>query len=161
MQLVKDQTIVRGWGIMTTLQVIVDEIPYTMLNVTCNSQHIYTWVAGLTVIPTNVSQRGNNHVAATWTTVLALYFVGRLHSFLNCSWLLNLYLSWPTSWPILPLNGNRNFGFAQNFEQIVKRLYLHPSSGDGEVNDQHSFVTVVYESHSLRLNLWPNPFFLC
>jgi len=50
---------------MTTLQVIVDEIPYTMLNVTCNSQHIYTWVAGLTVIPTNVSQRGNNHVAAT------------------------------------------------------------------------------------------------
>jgi hypothetical protein len=51
---------------MTTLQVIVDQIPYyyTMLNVTCNSQHRYTWVAGLTVIPTNVSERGNNHAAA-------------------------------------------------------------------------------------------------
>jgi hypothetical protein len=52
---------------MTTLQVIVDQIPYyyTMLNVTCNSQHIYKWVAGLSVIPTNVSQMGNNHAAAT------------------------------------------------------------------------------------------------
>jgi len=49
---------------MTTLQVFVDQIPYTMLNVTCNSQHRYTLVAGLTVI-TNVGQRGNKHVAAT------------------------------------------------------------------------------------------------
>jgi hypothetical protein len=47
--------------------VMVDRIPYyyTMLNVSGNSQHRYTWVAGLTVIPTNVSQSGNNHGAAT------------------------------------------------------------------------------------------------
>jgi hypothetical protein len=52
---------------MTSLQVIVDQIPYyyTMLNVTCNSQHRYKWVGGLTVTPTNVIQRGNNYVAAT------------------------------------------------------------------------------------------------
>jgi len=38
------------------------------------SQHRYTWVAGLTVIPTNVSQRGNNHVAATWYNSAGLVF---------------------------------------------------------------------------------------
>jgi hypothetical protein len=67
---------------MITLQVIVDQIPYyyTMLNVTCNSQHRYTWVAGLTVIPTNVSERGNNHGAATRYNGVSLVF-GWLTSF--------------------------------------------------------------------------------
>jgi hypothetical protein len=96
------------------------------------SQHRYTWVAGLTVIPTNVSQRGNNHVAATWYNSAGLVFGWQtsFHSWIAVGYWI-LYFSWPTSWPILPLNGNRNFGFAQNNEQIIKRLYLHPSSGAG------------------------------
>jgi hypothetical protein len=41
-------------------------------------------------------------------------------------------------------------------------LQLHPSSGAGKASKWSSqFVTVVYESHSSRLNLWPNPGLLC